>query len=82
MQKKKAAAPVEETKFNAGPRRNCPHIKMDWINETQSKSDKFDEIVNKAKCADCDDTKQLWVCIPCGGIYCSSYVKGHMNKHF
>ena len=35
----------------------------------------------KLICAECKDETENWVCLKCGGVFCSRYVNEHMVKH-
>lgn len=32
-------------------------------------------------CDDCGDTGENWLCLGCGGVFCSRFVLGHMQAH-
>eukprot|EP01113_Clastostelium_recurvatum_P007668 TRINITY_DN1357_c1_g1_i2.p1 TRINITY_DN1357_c1_g1~~TRINITY_DN1357_c1_g1_i2.p1 ORF type:complete len:165 (-),score=9.59 TRINITY_DN1357_c1_g1_i2:46-540(-) len=40
-----------------------------------------DQMILSPPCATCKDVSENWVCLACGGIYCSRYVQGHMSEH-
>jgi NAD-dependent histone deacetylase SIR2 len=67
--------------FAIEPKKNCPHVKVDWINQLHSTFDLLGGNIAKSKCRDCQDEKENWICMPCGGVFCSRYVNGHMAKH-
>ena len=60
------------------PKKDCPHVE----NSTLLDIDKFKKIpFDELKCQKCDESKELWICLICGEIYCSRYVKGHFVEH-
>jgi len=32
-------------------------------------------------CRDCGDSSENWLCLGCGGVFCSRFVHGHMQAH-
>lgn len=79
---KTAAATIAgQVGFAIEPKKDCPHIKVDWINALHQAFDGLGSSISKANCKDCGDDTEEWICMPCGGVYCSRYVNGHMAKH-
>lgn len=42
------------------------------------------DIVKKVKlpCSTCNDSKENWLCLKCGEVHCSRYIKGHFQNHY
>ena len=60
------------------PKKDCPHVE----NSTLLDIDKFKKIpFDELKCQKCDESKELWICLICGEIYCSRYINGHFVEH-
>jgi hypothetical protein len=69
------------TPFAVVPLSYCEHLEL--IKEIKLDSSLFE--VNKAclKCSDAGiEVKENWICLTCGEIYCSRYVKNHMVSHY
>ncbi|KAG5682111.1 hypothetical protein PVAND_011490 [Polypedilum vanderplanki] len=61
--------------------KHCTHLKDSiGINRdtVKSKKTKGDQ---KTECLDCKNAKDNWLCLKCGGIYCSRYVNEHAKLH-
>lgn len=35
----------------------------------------------EAGCKSCGDSTENWICIACGGVFCSRYIGAHMSEH-
>ena len=67
--------PVEQPGggFAVYPKTDCPHVEQLAISEL---------VVDVgAPCSACGDTSENWLCLNCGNVGCSRYVKGHMAEH-
>ena len=57
---------------------NCPHVKNDNLLPIEDfKKIKFAEL----KCENCEEKKELWICLFCGKTFCSRYVNSHFIQH-
>ncbi|PVV03962.1 hypothetical protein BB560_001547 [Smittium megazygosporum] len=71
------------TQSKTNPLENVEHISDTSFSNTAFNQNKItlnQDSVNK--CAICDSTKQLWICIICGYIGCGRYKSGHAREHF
>ena len=60
------------------PKKDCPHLeKSKLIDKEKFKKIPFGEL----KCQKCDESKELWICLICGEIFCSRYINGHFVEH-
>ena len=60
------------------PKKDCPHLKKSkLIDKEKFKKIPFGEL----KCQKCDESKELWICLICGEIFCSRYINGHFVEH-
>jgi NAD-dependent histone deacetylase SIR2 len=67
--------------FAVDPKKNCPHINNDLIEELTQHLNKEKENLVKTKCKNCDNTGENWLCLVCKEVFCSRYVNSHMAKH-
>lgn len=77
----KGSHKVTEIGFAIEPKRNCPHVKAEWIDKLMDSLDVQKDAFLSGPCKDCGDKAENWICVTCGGVYCSRYVNGHMAKH-
>ena len=57
---------------------DCPHIQKDNLIDIN----KFKQIpFEKLKCKNCDEDKELWICLICGETFCSRYINSHFIEH-
>ena len=62
----------------ANPKKDCPHVEKLTLLDLE----KFQEIIFKdLKCQKCDEINELWICLICGEVYCSKFIKGHFAEH-
>ena len=60
------------------PKKDCPHAeKINLFDIEQFKQIQFGAL----KCQNCQECKELWICLICGKIYCSRKIKGHFVEH-
>ena len=60
------------------PKKDCPHVE----NSTLIDIEKFKKIpFGDLKCQKCEEINELWICLICGEVYCSRYIKGHFLEH-
>jgi len=64
--------------FAITPKYDCPHI--DSLNLKDLS--RFVNIKITDECRKCKNIGENWVCLACGSIFCSYYVKKHMLEHF
>ena len=57
--------------------KNCPHI-INLISLEAIKSIKFSEL----KCKNCEEKKDLWICLSCGEAFCGRYKNKHFYLHY
>lgn len=76
--------------FTVEPRTDCPHVNdadLDKFAEFLHLSLKGydrkaqDHVFARMACADCQSTKENWICLKCASIGCSRYVASHMAAH-
>ena len=62
------------------PKKDCTHI----LNNNLMPLEEFKNICfENLKCECCPETKELWICISCGKVFCSRYVNKHYyNEHY
>ena len=57
---------------------NCPHVES-------SNFFPLDDFKNldfpNLKCENCDEKKELWICLFCGKAFCSRYINSHFLAH-
>ena len=59
-------------------REYCPHVeKANLIPIEEFNKIDFYEL----KCQNCEETKDLWICLFCGKTFCSRYVNSHFIQH-
>jgi NAD-dependent histone deacetylase SIR2 len=71
----------DQVGFAVEPRRNCPHTKAEWLELLTETFDTQGKSLLEVGCKECGDSSENWVCIPCGGVFCSRYVNAHMSIH-
>ena len=58
---------------------DCPHIK----NANLLPIEEFKQInFSDLKCQNCDEKEDLMICLFCGKIFCSQYIKSHFIHHY
>lgn len=67
--------------FAVEPKRNCPHIKAEWLELLNESFETRGRSLFETGCKDCGDASENWICIKCGGIFCSRYINAHMSLH-
>ena len=61
------------------PKDDCPHVDPNLLFNIE----KFSNIDFKSlKCQDCEETKEIWLCLNCGFAFCSRYVNSHFFEHY
>ena len=59
-------------------KKDCPHVeKSNLIDIEKFKKIPFREL----QCEKCEETIKLWICLICGEVYCSKFIKGHFAEH-
>ena len=57
---------------------DCPHVKSENLLPLEKfKSLPFAEL----KCKNCEEKSELWICLFCGEVFCSRYIKSHFVEH-
>lgn len=64
--------------FAVAPIEDCPHV-TSHVNKNEIL--KNVEGITKRGCMACNDTTENWLCLGCGSVLCSRYIKGHMAEH-
>ncbi len=67
------------------PKSNCPHVQDDMLIPL----DQFSKIsrkifiysVENSKCKSCEEKTENWICLTCGGFFCSRYINSHFLDH-
>lgn len=59
--------------FAVYPKTDCPHVEQLTLNNLA--------IDVRSPCSQCGDASENWLCLGCGSVCCSRYVKGHMAEH-
>ena len=56
----------------------CPHVE----NANLLSIEEFNKIdFAELKCQNCEETKDLWICLFCGKAFCSKYANSHFIQH-
>lgn len=63
--------------FAVSPKHDCPHIEGHVSSDLAT----FSEVTLESRCGICDNMGENWVCLSCGTVQCSRYVKEHMAAH-
>jgi uncharacterized UBP type Zn finger protein len=61
------------------PKRDCPHCKPDNIIPLKTLIERGVKVEDPCKV--CGALGEMWLCLKCGDVLCSRYVKGHMKEH-
>eukprot|EP01125_Pyxidicula_operculata_P001223 TRINITY_DN11153_c0_g1_i1.p1 TRINITY_DN11153_c0_g1~~TRINITY_DN11153_c0_g1_i1.p1 ORF type:complete len:197 (+),score=25.18 TRINITY_DN11153_c0_g1_i1:60-650(+) len=69
--------PPEGAGFAVDFKSDCPHMK-EHLNITP---DQLKSAYHSNKCHSCNDNRENWVCLHCGTVSCSRYVRGHASQH-
>eukprot|EP00736_Rhodelphis_marinus_P004972 Rmarinus@m.16498 len=59
---------------------DCPHVDASSTSAGLDRANDA-EATMKQPCADCGDLSENWLCLTCGGVFCSRYVNEHMLLH-
>lgn len=62
------------------PKRDCPHM-TDMVNRELSIGRARSVLSSGCEAPDCGDASENWMCLQCGKVACSRYVKEHMLMH-
>ena len=59
-------------------RQDCPHVE----NATLLSLEEFKKIdFGELQCQNCEEEKELWICLFCGKTFCSRYANSHFIQH-
>lgn len=64
--------------YAISPKYDCPHILPEYFDETLRC---FQDLTITDPCNDCLYVGENWVCLKCGVVKCSRYIKEHMLMH-
>lgn len=69
--------PKEQAGFSVQPKTNCPHVGGIAVGASELVKPAW----QKNACHACADKTENWMCLMCGDVNCSRYVKGHQSEH-
>ena len=65
--------------MNIEPIKNCPHINITNLFPISE----FSKLsFHRLKCQNCQEKKELWICLTCGKSFCGRYKKNHFYYHY
>jgi NAD-dependent SIR2 family protein deacetylase len=59
---------------------DCPHLNKEILSKLMT-IEKSNNSFDKLKCKQCNENKELWICLVCGDSFCSQKIKDHISGH-